>query len=133
MPGWVESAVAIYSKRLQADCRFQLIEIDSTKQQNKQMLTAIGKDSYVIALDEHGQQYSSVELSNQLENLKQQGYDISLLVGGADGLTPKCKQCANKIWSLSKLTLPHGLVRVLVVEQIYRAFSILKSHPYHRP
>lgn len=132
MPNWIQDGVTTYSKRLQADCHFQVIEVDSTKQQSEKMLAAIHKDDYVIALDEHGQQYDSIELSRQFENLRQQGYDISLLIGGADGLTSECKQRANKIWSLSKLTLPHGLVRILVVEQIYRALSILKSHPYHR-
>lgn len=134
LPEWIENGVATYLKRLQSDCQFRLIEVKSSsiEQEGEQLLAAIPKNHYIIALDERGQEWSSIELAATLENWQQEGYDVSLIIGGADGLALKCKQKANKIWSLSKLTLPHGLVRVLVIEQLYRAFSILKSHPYHR-
>lgn len=135
MPSWVQDGVSTYTKRLQPDCQFNLIEISTSDmaQEGERLLAAIPKNNYIIALDEQGTQWESVKLAQELEDWRQNSYDISLLIGGADGLSPACKQRADKVWSLSTLTLPHGLVRIVVCEQLYRAFSILKLHPYHRP
>jgi 23S rRNA (pseudouridine1915-N3)-methyltransferase len=88
--------------------------------------------SYCIALDEHGESYSSVELAGQLEDWLGNHSQVNFLVGGADGLADHCLQRADRVWSLSSLTFPHALVRVVLAEQIYRAWTVLQGHPYHR-
>ena len=92
----------------------------------------MAKNDYVIALDQPGTQHSSEGLAELLQTWLSQGRDLAMLIGGADGLSDACRRRADLHWSLSHLTLPHGLVRVLVAEQVYRAWSILRSHPYHR-
>jgi 23S rRNA (pseudouridine1915-N3)-methyltransferase len=96
------------------------------------LLAAVAKNDYVIALDQPGSQHSSEDLAELLAIWLSQGRDLAMLIGGADGLSDACRRRADRSWSLSDLTLPHGLVRVLVAEQIYRAWSILRGHPYHR-
>ena len=86
----------------------------------------------MVALDEKGQRWSSVELARQLEGWMQRSSDLALLVVGADGLDQHCIEQADQLWSLSPLTLPHALIRVIVAEQLYRAWSLLNHHPYHR-
>jgi len=86
----------------------------------------------IIALDEHGKEWSTKELATKISNWHEEQQNISLLIGGPDGLSPSYLQNAQTLWSLSKLTLPHQLVRVIVAEQIYRAWSIINRHPYHR-
>ena len=105
----------------------QMIEKESDR-----MLAAIARNDYVIALDQPGTQYTTVDLAGLLDTWLGQGRDLALLIGGADGLSDACRMRADLRWSLSDLTLPHGLVRVLSAEQIYRAWSILRGHPYHR-
>ena len=95
------------------------------------MLTAAGGDQ-LISLDLGGRQYTTEALANRLEQLLHSGQHVSLLVGGPEGLAPACRQAAAESWSLSALTLPHPLVRIIIAEQLYRAWSILKGHPYHR-
>lgn len=97
------------------------------------MLAAIPAGAVVTALDPHGKEWSTAELARALRTWLQEGRDRALLVGGPDGLAPACLARADAHWSLSALTLPHGLVRVLVAEQLYRAWSMLNNHPYHRP
>lgn len=144
MPGWIESGYTEFAQRLPPECRLELKQIvpgDRGKGRDpervmvvegERLLSALPKSARVIALDEHGQAWSSVELSGQMQAWMQDGRDVALLVGGADGLAPAVKARAESLWSLSNLTLPHALVRVLVAEQVYRAWSILKNHPYHR-
>jgi 23S rRNA (pseudouridine1915-N3)-methyltransferase len=143
MPGWVREACAEYSERLQARLRLTWVEIplgkrgsgDVTKaiaEEGKKTLAALRSDDYVIALDERGRERSSVELSKWLAERLRAGRDLAFLVGGPDGFAPEVLKRADERWSLSKLTLPHALVRVVWVEQIYRAVSLLDGHPYHR-
>lgn len=144
MPSWVEEAYAEYAQRLPPECRLELKEINPGQRgknadtaraiadEGTRMLAAFPKGARIIALDERGQQWSSTELSTRLKDWMQDGRDVALLVGGPDGLAPDCLKRAESKWSLSKMTLPHPLVRVVLAEQIYRAWSILNNHPYHR-
>ena len=100
--------------------------------EGQQMLSAIPASDQVIALDVKGKPWSTEQLAVELRNWQLEGDNISLLVGGPDGLAPECLARANKRWSLSPLTLPHPLVRILLTEQIYRAWTINHNHPYHR-
>lgn len=144
VPQWVNDGYRDYILRLPPDYSPKLIEIPTarrTKNANREqllnhecerVLAAIPRDTIVWALDEHGQNWSSAELANQLANCAQQSNDLTLLIGGPEGLAPVCKDRAQKLWSLSRLTFPHFLVRVLIAEQIYRAWTILNRHPYHK-
>ena len=144
MPAWVKEGFGEYNKRLPAELHLNLIEITPTvrgksipvkkalTEENKRIRAAIPKDSLIIALDEEGRQFNSIQLSKKIESWLQQGRDVSFMIGGADGLDDDFKKAADEIWSLSPMTLPHALVRVIVAEQIYRAWSILQNHPYHR-
>lgn len=144
LPTWVQTAYQEYAQRLTIDCQLELIEIEAGKRgknadinriivtEGERMLAAIPKNSIVIALDERGESWSTATLTTQLKNWQQSGQSISLLIGGPDGLAPMCVAAAKQKWSLSPLTLPHPLVRVIVAEQLYRAWSILHHHPYHR-
>ena len=96
------------------------------------MLRALPKNHHVVALDGQGTPWSTAELALNLERWMATGRDVALLVGGPDGLAPACLATAHQQWSLSRLTFPHPLVRVIVAEQLYRAWSILTHHPYHR-
>ena len=100
--------------------------------EGERLLGRISRDDCVIALDERGSAWSSVVLSQKLAGWRRDGRDVVLLVGGADGLSDKCMARAGESWSLSAATLPHALVRVVVAEQIYRAWTLLTGHPYHR-
>lgn len=143
-PSWVKEGFEEYTQRLPASCRLNLIEIPLQKrtkqtdllrlqrQEAKQMLAAIIPGSWVIALDEHGQHWDSQQLAQQLARWMQTYHTLTLLVGGPEGLAQECLQSAQQHWSLSSLTLPHQLVRIVVAEQVYRAWSLLNHHPYHR-
>ena len=96
------------------------------------MLAAVGKGHRIVSLEVTGKAWTTPELANQLEQWQMDGRDVSLLVGGPDGLSPECLSRANQKWSLSDLTLPHPMVRVLLAETIYRAWSVTVNHPYHR-
>ena len=96
------------------------------------MLAAIPNHAHVVALDEHGEAWSSQDLAKLLNEWQQDYQDIALLIGGPEGLASECLQRAKQRWSLSAATLPHGLARVIVAEQLYRAWSLLNNHPYHR-
>ncbi|MFZ5605164.1 MAG: 23S rRNA (pseudouridine(1915)-N(3))-methyltransferase RlmH [Pseudomonadota bacterium] len=144
MPDWVEEGFAEYRKRLTQDLTLELVEIPAgkrgknadidriTDKEGEQMLAAVQPGDYVITLDVQGKRLSTEKLAQQLEKLLQQGNHVALLIGGPEGLAPQCRSAARESWSLSDLTLPHPLVRVLIAEQLYRAWSILKGHPYHR-
>lgn len=143
MPKWVAQAVTEYQKRIGHGMTMDVQELPSGKRSNKtsaeeamrtearSIQQAVGSD-YVVLLDEHGKQHDSVGLSKRLGHWRMLGKGVVLVVGGADGFDPSIKAIANETWSLSKLTLPHPMVRMVVVEQIYRAQTILSGHPYHR-
>ena len=144
MPEWVNKAYHEYAKRLTADCSLKLVEITPGKrgknadlvrikqQEGEKIIAAIPKGSLVVALEVKGKAWSTEDLAKQLDGWLHSGQDIALLIGGPEGLSDACVARADLKWSLSSLTLPHPLVRVLLSEQIYRAYSILKNHPYHR-
>lgn len=102
------------------------------EREGEAMLKRVAKGARIVALDERGQSLSTRELAALLEDWLGDGRHVSLLIGGPDGLSPACKKAAQTRWSLSPLTLPHGLVRILVAEQIYRAWTVIQGHPYHR-
>ncbi len=143
MPSWVEEACAEYIKRMPRDASIEMIEIKPEKRaagnnteniqliEAKRILDSVGKD-YCIALDERGQQYTTLEIAEQFKIWQTLGRDIAFIIGGADGLHANVKQKSEKMWALSKLTMPHGMVRVMLCEQLYRAFSVVTHHPYHR-
>jgi 23S rRNA (pseudouridine1915-N3)-methyltransferase len=144
MPRWVQDGYAEYAKRLPAECSLQLVEIAPGKRgrhsdiartirdEGERMLAAVPKGARVIALEVAGRAWTTEQLAGQLEGWLAGGCDIALLVGGPEGLAEPCRERADQQWSLSPLTLPHPLVRVLLSEQLYRAWSILRGHPYHR-
>lgn len=102
------------------------------EQEGDQMLAAVPDTHHVVALDIGGKDWSTEDLAQQLENWRMAGRDVSVLIGGPNGLARRCVERAQQRWSLSKLTLPHPLVRVLLAEQLYRAWTILQNHPYHK-
>lgn len=102
------------------------------RQEGERLLGHLGPKDHVVALDVKGSAWSTETLATKLDNWRMDGCDVALLVGGADGLDEVCLQRADEIFSLSALTLPHALVRVIVAEQIYRAWTLLAGHPYHR-
>jgi 23S rRNA (pseudouridine1915-N3)-methyltransferase len=102
------------------------------EEEGRRMMTAIKDGNFVAALDVKGKGFSTEQLAQWLEGRLQSGQDLVLLVGGPDGLAEECLKRADLRWSLSPLTLPHALVRIVVAEQLYRAYSVIKGHPYHR-
>lgn len=144
MPKWITEGYEDYAKRLPKDFSLELIEIpmsprgkntDITKAIRKEgdaMLDAIPAGDKVIAMEVLGKEWSTEQLAKQTEAWRMEGYHVSLLVGGPDGLDPRCSARADQKWSLSRLTLPHPMVRVLLSEQIYRAWTLMNNHPYHR-
>ncbi|MEY3882847.1 MAG: hypothetical protein RLZZ379_125 [Pseudomonadota bacterium] len=143
MPSWVETACAEYTKRMPREASVEIIDIKPEKRaagnsteniqliEAKRILDAIGKD-YCIALDERGQEVTTMQLADKFKDWQFSGRDVALIIGGADGLHISVKQKADWLWGLSKLTLPHAMVRVLLAEQLYRAHSVISNHPYHR-
>ena len=135
---------AEYSKRLPREWGFQLVEVKPEARTSgattakvqaaeaQRLRAMLGKGARVIALDERGEPWSTRVLADRLARWQQEGRDVVLLVGGADGLDPALRDEAEQRVSLSALTLPHGLVRIVVVEQLYRAASLLQGHPYHK-
>ncbi|MGB1327983.1 MAG: 23S rRNA (pseudouridine(1915)-N(3))-methyltransferase RlmH [Porticoccaceae bacterium] len=143
MPSWVETGFEEYRKRMPTELKLDLIEIplnpkgkasssQSKENQGQALLKAINKQDRVIALDVLGKSMSTESLAMQLSSWQMNGQDICLLIGGPDGLSSDCLERADMKWSLSDLTLPHPLVRILLMEQLYRAWTINKNHPYHR-
>ncbi len=144
MPDWVQTGFMEYLRRFPKEMPFELTEVPAGKRgknadikrilekEGEAMLAATGKGNRIVTLDIPGQPWETPQLAQQLERWKQDGRDVSLLIGGPEGLAPACKAAAEQSWSLSTLTLPHPLVRVLVAESLYRAWSITTNHPYHR-
>ncbi len=143
MPGWVQSGYAEYEKRLPKNFQLQLEEIPAEKRRNvsadtarkgeaERILARVGPTDTLVVLDETGTGFSTVDFAGKLRTWQEAGAHVVLLIGGADGLHATCLQRANLRLTLSPFTLPHGLVRVILAEQIYRAWSLLNNHPYHR-
>ncbi|OSM96362.1 23S rRNA (pseudouridine(1915)-N(3))-methyltransferase RlmH [Lonsdalea populi] len=144
MPDWVQNGFSDYLHRFPKDMPLELVEIPAGKRgknadirrilerEGEQMLATVGKGNLIVTLDIPGSQWETPQLARQLERWKLDGRNVSLLIGGPEGLSPQCKAAAEQSWSLSPLTLPHPLVRVLVAESLYRAWSITANHPYHR-
>ena len=143
MPGWVETACAEYLKRMPREATVEIVEIKPDKRaqgknsatvqeaEAKRIIEACGRD-YLIALDERGAEVTTLQLAERMESWLGNGRDVALVIGGADGHHEDIKSRADWLWSLSKLTLPHGMVRVLLAEQLYRAWTVINNHPYHR-
>ena len=144
MPGWVTEGYEEYSKRMPRECGLQLTEITPArrtknaqpeqwkKEEGQRILAAIPDNQHVVALEVTGQSWSTEALSSQMQQWLTDGRDVALMIGGPDGLDQSCLQRANQKWSLSAMTLPHPLVRIVLAEQLYRAWTILQNHPYHR-
>jgi 23S rRNA (pseudouridine1915-N3)-methyltransferase len=144
MPAWIETGFSEYAKRMPPECRIQLKEIKPVDrsgsrtaetvmaQERTRIEAAIPKGARIVALDEHGRDITTVQLSQLLTQWQQDGRDVTFVIGGADGLDAGLKTSADMLIRVSSLTLPHGMVRVLLAEQLYRAWSITQNHPYHR-
>ena len=143
-PDWVKTGFAEYARRLPRPFTFDLVEIPlgargkgrdperARLDEGERVLSALPKDSHLVALDVPGKPWSSMELSRQLAGWREGGRDVALAIGGPDGHAPAVLARAQQQWSLGPLTLPHMLVRLVVAEQVYRAWTILQGHPYHR-
>ena len=127
LPDWVNKGYAEYAKRL-VGIRLELVEV----RDSERLLEKVAERDYAIALEVTGRAMTTAELARWLEGRLAAGRDLAFVIGGADGLAPALLKRADFRWSLSPLTWPHGLARVMVAEQLYRAQSILKGHPYHR-
>ncbi|PXX90162.1 23S rRNA (pseudouridine(1915)-N(3))-methyltransferase RlmH [Marinobacter vulgaris] len=144
MPEWVSQGYNEYVRRMPPELPIELVEIPMAhrgknpdiprlmQKESDAILSALGSRDLVIALEVSGRNWSTEKLAGQLENWQQEGRDVSFLVGGPDGLADACRARADQLWSLSSLTLPHPLVRILLAEQLYRAWSVTRNHPYHR-
>jgi 23S rRNA (pseudouridine1915-N3)-methyltransferase len=144
MPGWIEKGFEEYAKRMPADCRIVLKEIKPIERsgsktaetvmalERTKIEAALPKGALIVALDERGKDLTTMQLSQHLTKWQHEGRDIAFVIGGADGLDTNFKANADILIRISSLTLPHGMVRVLLAEQLYRAWSITQNHPYHR-
>ncbi len=144
MPGWVEEGCTEYTKRLSGDISLELVEITAGKrlkgadlarlkeQEGEALLAALKPQERVIALDVLGRTLSTEDMAATLRDWQVDGRPAALLIGGPEGLSRAVLERADEKWSLSRLTLPHPLVRIVIAEQLYRAWSLLKGHPYHR-
>ncbi len=143
-PDWIATGIADYQKRLPRDWQFSFKDIPVSKRhkgepvaraiqaEGEKMLAAMSSDSIVVSMDRGGQNWSTEQLAQNLDQWQQEASKIQILIGGPDGLAQECLAAANRSWSLSKLTFPHFLVRILLAEQVYRAWSVLNNHPYHK-
>lgn len=144
MPDWVDAAFADYTRRLPAEYGFTLQEIAVTprgknadiarlkRDEGEKILKALPRDTRLVTLDERGTQWTTEQLAARLNAWLQDGRDVTLAIGGPDGHAPEVLARADESWGLSKLVLPHALVRVVVAEALYRAWSVNANHPYHR-
>lgn len=144
MPDWIAAGFNEYSKRMPREAQMVLVEIrpeprstgKTTAQimeaEARRILAALPQDCLRIALDERGAQPTTRQLAAQMQGWMREGRDVAFVIGGADGLHDTVKQAARQLLALSALTLPHALVRVLLAEQLYRAYSLMHNHPYHR-
>jgi len=144
MPAWVEQGYNEYSRRFPHDMPLHLIEIPAGKRgknaditrilqkEGEATLAAIPKGNRIVTLEVTGKPWDTPLLAKNMAKWQMDGRDVSLLIGGPEGLAPECIRASEQKWSLSPLTLPHPLVRVVVAESLYRAWSLNNNHPYHR-
>jgi len=144
MPKWVREAYEDYITRLGSGLKVSLVELEpgqrsagrppqkAMEAEAQKLLGALRKDEYVVVLDERGAEMTTRELAAWLKTRMQEGRDVAFLVGGPDGFAPEVVARSDFKWSLSRLTFPHALVRVVLAEQLYRAHGVLANHPYHR-
>ena len=145
MPDWINTGFAEYAKRMPRETKIELVEIKPEPRttgksvpqimeaEAQRILAALPQGALRIALDERGAHLSTRQLAQQMQDWMRGGHDVAFIIGGADGLHELVKNnCAQQLLALSPMTLPHGLVRVLLAEQLYRAYSLLHNHPYHR-
>jgi 23S rRNA (pseudouridine1915-N3)-methyltransferase len=144
MPQWVATGFDEYAKRMPHEAAIELLEIKPEKRgtgkKSEQLLAAEGARIMallpprcrLVAMDEHGKQWTTAKLADSITRWMKDGGDTIFVIGGADGLDANIKNSADEILALSALTLPHGLARILLAEQLYRAVSLIKGHPYHR-
>jgi 23S rRNA (pseudouridine1915-N3)-methyltransferase len=142
-PEWVSRGFAEYARRLPREMPLELVEVlPATRSKGPQalarkleaqrLLGQVGSRDRVVALDERGEAWSTLALARNMDDWRMQGTDVTFLIGGADGLGDACRARADHVVSLSAMTLPHALVRVVVAEQVYRAWTVISGHPYHR-
>ena len=144
MPAWVETGYKAYARRFPKDMPFELLEINAGKRgknadikrilelEGVKTMQAIPKGNRIVTLEVTGKPWTTAQLAVELDKWKHDGRDVSLLIGGPEGLAPECIAASEQRWSLSPLTLPHPMVRVVVAEALYRAWSVTTNHPYHR-
>lgn len=145
MPAWVETGAREYQKRLPKNFDLIVTEVPLAKRtkssqdaarlcekEGKALLAAVPAGAYLVALDVKGKAHATETLAERFRVIMESGRDLAMLVGGPDGLSPECLESVEEIWSLSALTMPHTLVRIVVAEQVYRVWSVLNRHPYHR-
>lgn len=144
MPDWISAGFSEYAKRMPREARIELLEIkpeprtmgksvaQMMEAEAQRILAALPQDALRIALDERGTQPTTRQLAQQMQGWMRDGRDVAFIIGGADGLHESVKKGAQQLLALSAMTLPHGMVRVLLAEQLYRAHSLLHNHPYHR-
>jgi len=144
MPDWVQHGYKEYIKRIGAGLQIELLEISPEKRgksadvqrimqkEAERMRQSIPRGNFVIALDKEGKSWSTENLADKIANWQQDGTNVSLLIGGPEGMTPELLQQADARISLSAMTFPHPIVRIILAEQLYRAYSILSHHPYHK-
>jgi 23S rRNA (pseudouridine1915-N3)-methyltransferase len=143
-PGWVGDACKIYTGRFPPQWKFRIDQLatarrsrsgaaaDAKQTESEQILARLAAGERLVLLDERGKQMNSSTLAARLADWQNEGRDVCFAIGGPDGVSEECRLRADFVWSLSELTLPHGLARVLLTEQLYRAWSLLSGHPYHR-
>ncbi|MGX5914481.1 23S rRNA (pseudouridine(1915)-N(3))-methyltransferase RlmH [Aliidiomarina sp. Khilg15.8] len=144
MPAWVSTGYEEYARRLPPDMPLQLQEITPgkrakkanitriTEHEGEQMLQAVNKGSRIVTLEVDGKPWDTSKLAQRMRHWQQDGRDVTFLVGGPEGLSPACQQASDEKWSLSPLTLPHPMVRIIIAEALFRAWSLNNNHPYHR-
>lgn len=143
-PAWIEQGFEEYRRRIGRGVRMELTEVSpvrctsrgdlesARREEGKRLLAAAPANSRVTLLDERGEQCSTVALADGLASAMREGHTLVYLIGGANGVSPECHERVDRVWSLSRLTFPHLLVRVLVAEQLYRAWGLLHNLPYHK-
>lgn len=144
MPDWVSTGFNEYARRMPPDMPLQLTEIAAgkrgkkanitriTEHEGEQMLQQTNKGARIVTLEVDGQPWSTSKLAKRMQHWQQDGRDVSFLIGGPEGLAPACLQASEEKWSLSPLTLPHPMVRIILAEALFRAWSLNNNHPYHR-
>ena len=143
MPNWINLGIEHYQKQLPSYYNFKITSLDSQSRksssaensknlESKLLLEAASESTLLIAFDELGKQQTSKQISKSIESWQLEGESVALIIGGADGLSSEIKQKCHQLWGLSNLTMTHSMARLIVLEQIYRGYSLLNNHPYHR-